>query len=266
MDFLFDFYRTLRFATRLPLPQLQREEDDPIVSADGFAPAFALTGLVPGLVGGLTITLALALRAEPLLTALLAVATMIMVTGALHEDGLADCADGIGGGRTVERKLEIMRDSAIGTYGVLALILSVGLRAAALASIAMFSPLAGLTALLATQTLSRAMAMLAASNLAHARKDGAAAALGSPSHRAAQAALAVGTMIALVSLLAGLGLSAGIVAALACAIAMLGATIWASHIARTHIGGQTGDILGAIQQLCDLAGLLVISICVGIMF
>ncbi|MBO6957023.1 MAG: adenosylcobinamide-GDP ribazoletransferase, partial [Rhizobiales bacterium] len=122
-DFVFDFYRTLRFATRLPLPELAREVEDPIVSADRFAPAFATSGVVVGGLGGLIAILAVTVGVTPLLAALIATTAMVLVTGALHEDGLADCADGFGGGRDRDRKLEIMRDSAIGTYGVLALIL-----------------------------------------------------------------------------------------------------------------------------------------------
>ena len=72
----------------------------------------------------------------PALTAGWALAALVLLTGGFHEDGLADTADGFGGGRTRERKLEIMRDSRIGSYGALALVLSVGIRAAALATMA----------------------------------------------------------------------------------------------------------------------------------
>lgn len=264
MNFFFDLYRTLRFATRLPLPILPRENDDPIVSADGFAPAFASCGVIIGAIGGLVTVVSLMLGAEPLLAALLGTTAMILATGALHEDGLADCADGIGGGRTRERKLEIMRDSAIGTYGVLALILSVGARVLALATLVAISPWLAATALVATQTMSRAATMGLASALDHARPDGAAARLGRPSQRAALTALLLGLGVAVVAMLTSIAPFAAIFALGAVVVAMIIATLLVAKGARQHLGGQTGDVLGANQQLTDLAGLITLSISVPI--
>jgi len=260
MDFFFDLYRTLRFATRLPLPVLPRENDDPIVSADGFAPAFAACGVIVGAIGGLVAAVSLILGATPLLVALLGTTAMILVTGALHEDGLADCADGVGGGRTRERKLEIMRDSAIGTYGVLALILSVGARVLALATLVAISPWLAATALVATQTLSRAATMGLASALDHARPDGAAARLGRPSQRAALTALLLGLGVAVVAMLTSIGPFAGILALGAIVVAIATVSLLIAKGARKHLDGQTGDVLGANQQLTDLAGLVALSI------
>lgn len=261
MDFLFDLYRTLRFATRLPLPALAREADDPIVDADAFAPAFTLTGALIGLLGGGTIALLAALGASHPLAALLGVAAMIALTGALHEDGLADCADGIGGGRTRERKLEIMRDPTIGTYGVLALVLSVGARIAALAALAALSFWLPLLALVATQTVSRAASMALAAQLDHARPDGAAARMGRPTDRAALFALGIGGGISLVALLLAGGWLAGFTTWIALLAAAALVTFRVVRSANLHLGGQTGDVLGAGQQLADLAGLVVLSIC-----
>lgn len=260
MDFFFDLYRTLRFATRLPSPVLPRENDDPIVSADGFAPAFASCGVIIGAIGGLVTVVSLMLGAEPLLAALLGTTAMILATGALHEDGLADCADGIGGGRTRERKLEIMRDSAIGTYGVLALILSIGARVLALATLVAISPWLAATALVATQTMSRAATMGLASALDHARPDGAAARLGRPSQRAALTALLLGLGVAVVAMLTSIGPFAAIFALGAVVVAIAIVTLLVNKGARQHLGGQTGDVLGANQQLTDLAGLITLSI------
>ncbi|MEQ8656152.1 MAG: adenosylcobinamide-GDP ribazoletransferase [Hyphomicrobiales bacterium] len=260
MAFFFDLYRTLRFATRLPLPVLPRENEDPIVLADGFAPAFTACGMIVGAIGGLITIASLLLGATPLLAALLGTTAMILVTGALHEDGLADCADGIGGGRTRERKLEIMRDSAIGTYGVLALILSVGARVLALASLVSISPWLAATSLVATQTLSRAATMGLASALDHARPDGAAARLGHPSRRAAVVALAISALVATASLMLVIGPVVALVVSIIAMAAMTAMTGLVARIARHHLGGQTGDVLGANQQLADLAGLVVLSI------
>ena len=266
MAFHFDLYRTLRFATRLPLPLLAREGEDPVVSADGFAPAFAMCGVPVGLIGGVVLALAALFGASPTLAALLGVGSMILVTGALHEDGLADCADGIGGGRTRERKLEIMRDSAIGTYGVLALILSVGTRTAALATIVAISPWAAALVVIATQTLSRSAAMVPAALLDPARPDGAGARLGAPSSSAVMIAAAAGGGVALVALCAGVGVIAGLLGLLL-AVTAMAVVVWlVATGAKRHIGGQTGDVLGATQQLTDLAGLIVLSISISIMF
>ncbi|WP_375570233.1 adenosylcobinamide-GDP ribazoletransferase [Ahrensia marina] len=260
--FLFDFYRTLRFATRLPLPVLPRENDDPIVSADGFAPAFAACGVIVGGIGGVVTALSLILGIEAFLSALLGTTAMILATGALHEDGLADCADGIGGGRTRERKLAIMRDSAIGTYGVLALILSVGGRVLTLATLVAASPLLALAALIATQTLSRAATMGLASTLDHARPDGASARLGKPSRKAALTALGLSTCVAGPALWLGAGLWIALGMLISLLAVMTGLTWLIARAARKHLGGQTGDVLGANQQLTDLAGLITVSISV----
>lgn len=259
-DFVFDFYRTLRFATRLPLPELAREAEDPIVSADRFAPTFAATGVVVGGLGGLIAMLALTVGVTPLLAAVIATTAMVLVTGALHEDGLADCADGFGGGRDRDRKLEIMRDSAIGTYGVLALILSVGARVAALAAILSISPALGLAALIASQTISRSVSMWVASQLPHARPDGAAVRLGSPSGQAAVLSLGLGLAVSLMALMVAAGPLTGLWILLATAFGVGLVTVLVMRAAKRHIGGQTGDVLGANQQLSDLAALLTFSI------
>jgi adenosylcobinamide-GDP ribazoletransferase len=264
MDFFFDLHRTLRFATRLPLPVLAREADDPIISADRFAPAFAACGAVVGGLGGLVAVGCVALGMTPIVASVIAIAAMVLVTGALHEDGLADCADGIGGGRTRERKLAIMRDPAIGTYGVLALILSVGARIGALAAILAVSPWAGLAVLVATQSLSRAASMGVASRLDHARPEGAAARLGRPSPRAARASLGMGALVALLALVPAVGAIGAIASLLAALLAMGIASVLVVRGAQRHIGGQTGDVLGANQQLTDLAGLLTFSISLAV--
>ncbi len=263
MDFWFDLYRTLRFATRLPLPILAREEADPIVTANAFSPAFSASGLVAGAVGSCVMGLAAALSASSLMAATLGVATLIMLTGALHEDGLADCADGIGGGRTRERKLEIMRDSAIGTYGVLALLISVAVRILALSALIEMNLMLAVAALLVTQAFSRAVTMLVASQLPHARPDGAAARLGKPSTAAAFGALALAAVATAPFFAVQLGLMAGAPLLLIALVLMLGVSYAIGRAAQRHIGGQTGDVLGACQQLSDLVGLLVLSISVS---
>jgi adenosylcobinamide-GDP ribazoletransferase len=178
---------------------------------------------------------------------LLAVAAGVAATGALHEDGLADTADGFGGGGTRDRKLAIMRDSAHGTYGVVALVLSVGLRAAAIATIR--DPVFVGLALIAAHAASRAALPPAMLLLSPARVDGLGAAAGRPSRMTAIAAALIGVAIALATL-------GPLTGALALFLAG-GAVTLAGMLARRQIGGYTGDVLGFFQQIGEIVILLV---------
>jgi adenosylcobinamide-GDP ribazoletransferase len=179
--------------------------------------------------------------------ALLAVAAGLAATGALHEDGLADTADGFGGGRNRDQKLAIMRDSAHGTYGVVALVLSVGLRVTAVAAIR--DPVfVGLT-LIAAHAASRAVLPAAMRLLPPARADGLGAAAGRPSRGVALLAALIGAAIAL----ATLGPLTGVLTLLLAG----GAVTLAGMLARRQIGGYTGDVLGFFQQIGEIVMLLV---------
>src|SRR5262249_12873429 len=140
--------------------------------------ALPLAGLLIGLAGGAIYFLAhsVGLTAGP--AAALALATTVLLTGALHEDGLADTADGVGGGRTRDRKLEIMRDSRIGAYGACALFLSLIIRWSALAAIA--NPQAVLVTLCVAHAASRASLPAFMRLVPLARTDGLAAGAGQP--------------------------------------------------------------------------------------
>ena len=128
-----DLRMATSFVTIFPVASSKPAADGAIARATWALP---LAGLLVGLAGAFAYKVASRFGLTPNLAALLALATTTLITGALHEDGLADTADGLGGGRTRDRKLQIMRDSRIGTYGVCALILSFGLRWNALATIA----------------------------------------------------------------------------------------------------------------------------------
>ncbi len=212
--------------------------------------AFPLAGLAVGGVGAAVLGLALWPGLPPVVAAGLALAAMVLATGGLHEDGLADCADGFGGGRDLAARLEIMRDSRIGSYGALALILVTGLRWQALAALAALGAWQAALALLALAALSRAVMPVLMAFLPPARPEG----LGGHAARArssdAVAALALGLALALVFI----GPAAAFWAASAMALASL-LMAWAAH---RLIGGQTGDVLGATQQLAELAGLLAV--------
>jgi len=230
------------FLTRLPI----RLSDSSGMSAlAGAARCFPLVGLGVGLLCGIFYALAIALDLPPLLAAIIAVAATVAATGALHEDGLADTVDGFGGGANRDRKLQIMRDSRIGTYGVIALVLALGARVVALAS---FEDNAdAVAALILCQAASRALIVAAMQREPLARGDGLAASAGRPSQAAMLWALGLGGLIAVA--LAGLD---G-VAALVAGAAVAGAIAW---LARRQIGGVTGDVLGAVQQGGEIAMLL----------
>ena len=210
--------------------------------------AFPLAGLVPGLATGLVLWAGLAAGLPPLAAAFLGLATGAWATGGMHEDGLADLTDGLSGGRTQDRRLEIMRDSRIGAHGALALCLSIGLRAAALAAL---SGAAALAVPVATAMLSRATmgAILAALKPARADGLGRSAAQGMGAGRGA-----LGAALALLGALSLLGPVGGFVAALACAATALAV----AGLACARLGGQTGDVLGAAQVAAECTALLVL--------
>jgi adenosylcobinamide-GDP ribazoletransferase len=236
-----DFVLTYGFLTRLPVP------DRPAAAPSGLARALRLAPLVGLVVGVLVGWIAIAgLGLPPWPAALIVLAATVWITGALHEDGLADVADGWGGGGDRRRKLEIMRDSRIGTYGVLAVILSIGLRASALAALA--GP-EGITAvLIAAHGLSRGLLPLAMLVLVPARDDGLAAAAGRPTLPDALTGLGLGLVLALLATGGALGLGLALVALAAAGVTGL--------IALRQIGGYTGDVLGAVQQTAEVAVLL----------
>ncbi|UWQ22517.1 adenosylcobinamide-GDP ribazoletransferase [Jannaschia sp. W003] len=201
--------------------------------------AWPLVGLAVGAAVAGTLFGTAALGAVPGLAAALALLVGAMLTGALHEDGLADVADGIWGGGTPERRLAIMRDSRLGTYGALALGLGLlarwSLLVAALAGNYWLAPVAAAAASRA------AMAWMLARP--PARADGLGRGAGRPGPRTVATALALG---ALPLLAFGLhGLAAALLAALA--------TLALARLARARIGGVTGDVCGAAQQLAEIA-------------
>ncbi len=128
-----DFKVALQFLTRLPV---RVPEPWPEGALARSVPMFPLIGLLIGVAGALAFTIASWLGLPPALAAVLAVAVQVLSTGGLHEDGLADLADGFGGGRTREEKLEIMRDSHLGSFGAIALILALLARTGAIVALA----------------------------------------------------------------------------------------------------------------------------------
>jgi adenosylcobinamide-GDP ribazoletransferase len=256
MDFVADLARSLGFLSRLPIPSRFFEGYDGTVSRA--VRAFPLAGLVLALPAALLLWLLLEWEAEPLLAALIALSVMTLLSGALHEDGLADTADGFGGGRDRENVLSIMKDSRIGSYGVIALILSYGLRAGALASLAHHSLALPALALMAAATLSRALMVAHWHALPPARVGGIAADAGSPEAGARNVALASATLVCLILLLPALGLLPLLVALALAALAVTGFT----RHARGRIGGHTGDTIGAAQQAGEIVFIVALALAV----
>lgn len=180
--------------------------------------------------------------------ALTTIAVGMLLTGAFHEDGLADTFDGIGGGATREQALAIMRDSRLGTYGTLALITALALKATALSSL----PLATAAALLvAAHSLSRLSAVWVMATSAYVRDEGT----GKPTARGiSPGSLLIATAWG-VAVLGGLAW----ISPAAAAAALLGTAI--GHLAmralfERKLGGYTGDTLGAVQQASELGALI----------
>ena len=237
------FLCALQFLTRLPTPRLALEPEA-IARASPYYPVVGWS------VGALSAgALLLASRLWPgLPAAVIAIAAGMLITGGLHEDGLADTADGLGGGQTRARRLQIMKDSRVGTYGVLATWAVLSVKAAALS---MLKPTEAALALLLPHGAARSFPVLVMASLGYAGDPEAAklkTSIGGARPLEALAAMALGfaplaLFPSLVRAGLGLALAAGATAALALA-------------ARRLIGGFTGDILGAVEQLAEVGLLL----------
>lgn len=257
------------FLTRIPVPRWwnqselapQREttddaDDNEADKGQGMSPladtvrGWPVVGVLVGALAGAALWLGASAGLSPLAASFVALIVAALATGALHEDGLADVADGFGGGADKAKKLRIMRDSHIGTYGVLALVLAVGMKAGSLSGFN--DPALAAAAVIVAHTLSRAVLPMVMVVLAPARTSGLGKAAGRPRREDAAMAAAIGVLIAVLALGVGPGLAASALAALG--VAAVG---W---LAQRHIGGYSGDVLGAAQQVAEvlvLAGLAV---------
>jgi adenosylcobinamide-GDP ribazoletransferase len=247
--FVDDLLACLRFYSRLPVPAPQGHD------MPDFRTAVRALPVAGGLIGACAALALLGARAfglPPYLAAALAVAALIAVTGALHEDGLADLSDGFGGGATRAEKLEIMRDSRLGSYGAIALILSLTLRIAALAGAAERSALEAAAILVFVAALSRTAGLAPIMILTPARADGAGHAAMRPFQTALRSAAMLAAVLALLPLVAGASLLAVTLAGLGA----IGAAYATAKLAERQIGGLTGDVMGAAQQTAEIASLL----------
>jgi len=236
-----EFLLAARFLTRLPLGAAPPLEPGDLARA---AWAFPLVGAGVGIIAALVFGAALSLEVPPLVAALLALAASALATGALHEDGVADMADGLGGADH-DHRLALMRDARCGVYGVLALVIAVGSRAGALAACGAGW---GAAALIAAHAVGRGGMSVALYSLPPARSDGLGAHAGEP--EPAVVGWALGILILVAYLM--LGWAAGLAALAAATIAM----VLVGETARRFFGGQTGDVLGAIEQVGEAATLI----------
>ncbi len=240
-----DFFVALAFFTRLPVPAWVGHSDEGLRRAPLYWP---LIGLLVGLIGAATTELA-ALALPVSLALLLGIAATLLVTGALHEDGLADSADGFGGGWDKAQVLAIMKDSRIGSYGVLALGLALLTKFNALLEIdAAYEPPGLACALVAGHAVSRMAALWPLLALDYVRPDDPAARSAAVAARPGGPALALPLLCGLAPCLLLPGVETLI------ALGAVAATAFAATAYfRRRLGGYSGDCLGATQQLCELA-------------
>lgn len=244
-----ELLHSLRFLTRVPIPFANTIDPPPLSQSMRL---FPVAGAMIGAAGGAALAGFSYLGLPSLVAAALTMALGLLVTGALHEDGLADTADGFGGGKSRERRLEIMRDSHIGSYGTLALVASMFVRTACYETLAGLDPLTVVAVLAACGAFSRALMVDLLWATRPARSDGLAVHAGTPGRNGA--AFAIITAAAL-TLAAGLLVSppSGLIAL----AAGLGVTAYMRRLTVRLIGGQTGDVCGAVQVLSELAMLIV---------
>ena len=240
-----DFIMALRFFSRLPSGDSPHQKPDLGRIAMALPLASVAIGIGPALllIGGVLVGL------PSYFAAALAVGAMVISSGAMAEDALADAADGLFGGQTIARRLEIMKDSRHGTYGVAALCLSLLLRVTALGAVAAINPLAAGAMWLAASIAGRSGALWLAVALPPARADGASATAG----QVPMQGFVVGAIFAVVLLflLAGPATSlVGLGAALLLALAVIAG--WTA-LCRRLVGGQTGDLIGALGALVEIA-------------
>lgn len=231
----------LQFLTRIPVPSFDGFEAHWL---DRSAKYFPLVGAIVGLLSVIVLMAASLVLPQPL-PMLLALAAGIAITGAFHEDGLADTADGLGGGLTRERRLEIMKDSRIGTYGAVTLMIVLGLK---YTSLSIIDPLTAAPIIIAAHTGGRLATVLAVYTMTYAGDVDAAKVK----------PLATGLSAAELSISVALALTIGLMCLspvsliLSTAIGFSASAIVAG-VSKRLIGGYTGDILGALEQCFEAA-------------
>jgi len=247
-----DVPAALRFLSRLPVPRMAHEaEIDGPPDIERLGPAFPIAAAVIGVTGAVALVIGHWLNLGNFVSATLAVGVLAAVTGALHEDGLADTADALGG-MSIARRLEIMKDSAVGPFGVVALILSFALRIGALAALASLSVAGAAGAVIAAASVSRVGALWILHALPPARPIGLSSSAGRPSRNTMQKAAAIAAVIAGLLVLPSFGMLSLLAGFLLGIVALFALT----RLADAQFGGQTGDVAGAAVAVVEIAFLL----------
>jgi len=253
--FLADIVTATSLLTRLPLPGLFPGQR----TASQAMGAFPVVGAFVGLACGVALSVGTGSGLSALAAAAIAVGCHILLTGGLHEDGLADSADGFWGGDNPQRRLAIMRDSHIGTYGTLALLIAVILKCALLADIATASLAGAVASLVAAGAVSRHAIVALMASAEPARSDGLAFSVGKPTSDAWRTSLVVSVAVAALTLWWAHGLLSTILSLLLAQGALIGTTA----LARRKLGGYTGDVCGAVQQVSEIAVLAGTAMTIG---
>jgi len=205
--------------------------------------AYPIVGLVLGLIAGIIGTTLHWFGAPTGIAAIAALGSLVILTGGMHEDGLADCADGFGGAMEKDQRLTIMKDSRIGAFGAVALVLFIMARASGMDSLIHLSFIAPLMAVGAASRLPMILAMYAMPN---AREGGLSSSIGTPPETAIGIAITLTLVICFICI--------GWAGIFVFAWAMIAAGVMAT-LAHKAIGGKTGDVLGAIQQWAEVGAL-----------
>lgn len=241
----------LRFFTRLPIPDRPSLQGSKFPKLNDAAIGFPIAGLIIALFPALIWVLT-AQFLPTSISAILAIATGTLITGALHEDGLADCADGLGGATNAGRALEIMRDSTIGTYGASALMFSFALRIAALAALPIWQ---GVIALLIAHTAARAAIVIAITHTNYARDNG----LGDSVKNGTDKNQLYATLAITAAIAFTLAVASGQYFILLAPVAGLGAAWATMQYVKSRIGGYTGDSLGAMEQVAEITIMVILA-------
>jgi adenosylcobinamide-GDP ribazoletransferase len=244
-DWLVDLRTAVAFLTRLPVPDM---EGVPLANFTRAYRVFPLVGAAIGAAVGLLYFGTRIIGLPDLAGAALALGASAILTGALHEDGLADVADGFGGGLDAVAKLEIMRDSRLGTYGALILMVSFVTKLSALVAL---PDAVVVQSLIAAHALARGVLPLVSMSLPMARRDGLATHAGRPDLATVAIAGALALIIAVLSL--------PLIEALYAALIAVAGAVGTAWLAQRQIGGQTGDVLGAAEQVGETAILLLLA-------
>lgn len=235
----------LSLLTRLPI----KIDESAYARSAQAAWAYPLVGVVTGLIACLAAWAVLLMGLPLWCAAIFAIGAGVIVTGAMHEDGLADCADGFWGGWDPAMRLKIMKDSQIGTYGLLALLAAQGLRFGAVLEILRLEDWA--LPLIAVHIASRAAMPVVMNALPHARDTGLSRSVGKVTKVAAMKAVGIGAL----ALLLAFGSESILLFSVAAVV-----TFGAAKLAKAKIGGQTGDVCGATQQSVEISLLLAILV------